>query len=607
MQGQVNAYASPTRGNAKIKSSVTVKKRNIIIGAIAAVVVIGAIAGLLLLGGGGSSSKVSGKVTDAEAYVNGNENSGLENVQITVSKGSRVISKKKTNSNGEFSFDLKESSYTITAEYEGYVTAAIDFDVGKNTETYLPLTKLVADSDSPGTVSGQLINSLTGELMTGAAIKIKSSTVGSTFEPFELVTDELGSYIAELPAGYYTADINVIGFSKLSVPLIVIGGQTVENQNGALTPILEAGQLRIVLTWGENPLDLDSHLTGPSPQGKPFHIFYSHKTSDYNAETMTGLDLDDTTSYGPETTTIYKAVDGTYSFYVHDYSNRDCENSTALANSGAIVQVYAGDSMIGQYNVPTNLVGTTWHVFNFSGGEISTASNAGSNIEELNSDEYDSGWARIAGDKITSGVSYNPEDFKSSGLTEDSTLLDLVNLFGLPEYYDSIEALRADMDNGSLYQEEEDDNRMGASWADGKAITYARFEPGTWKVKYISLNTDVFALPYNLKSGMSLDEVVSAMKIGSELSEIGKLGSREEIIKYCQDNRISGKDFEDGYVQVFLTNGAFSYRKYTNDIDGFDELDYYLDFYADKSIFSLTFTDGVVTGASLSFSKPPQN
>lgn len=50
------------------------------------------------------------------------------------------------------------------------------------------------------------------------------------------------------------------------------------------------------------------------------------------------------------------------------------------------------------------------------------------------------------------------------------------------------------------------------------------------------------------------------------------------------------------YVQAFLTNGSFSYMKYTNETDGLDELDYYLDFYTKESIYSLSFTDGALDG-----------
>jgi len=602
-------YAPPFQPAAETKNTAASKKRNIIIiCAVAAIVVIGAIAAVLLFGkGGGGSNQVSGKVIDAEAYLSGDENGGLKNVQITVSNGKKTAAKTKTSETGEYVLKLDEGSYTLTAEYEGYIAATFDFAVVEGQETYLQLTKLVTASDSKGTVSGSVIDSLTGEPVYGAAVSIKSSNSDSQFQPMELTTDDYGIYTAELPAGYYTVDINVIGYSKLSVPVIVIGGQTVDNQNGALTPILEAGQLRIVLTWGEKPLDLDSHLTGPSAEGKPFHIYYNHKTSDYNGEIMADLDWDDTTSYGPETTTIYNAVDGTYSFYIHDYSNRESENCTALANSGAKVQVYEGDSLIAEYNVPTSLVGTAWHVFDFTAGEISAAGVARMDIDELDSDEYDSGWTRIEGKKIPMGVTASTEDITALGFTEDTTLLDLVDVFGLPMYYDSIDALRADMEAGGLVQEEDGDNPMCAYWDNGRGITYAKFEVDTWKVKIISIDMDVIALPYNIRSGMSFDEIVSAMKIDPTLAEIAALDSAESMAQYCKDNKVSGKIYENGYLQAFLENGSFGYIKYTYDVDGYDELDYNFSFYTKNSVLSLNLYDNVLDNAYLSFKTPPED
>ena len=79
------------------------------------------------------------------------------------------------------------------------------------------------------------------------------------------------------------------------------------------------------------------------------------------------LDLDDTDSYGPETTTVYKMNStGTYSFYVHDYTNRDDYSSKEMSNSGAKVKVYKGDELYATYNIPTNVEGIYWHVFDYN-------------------------------------------------------------------------------------------------------------------------------------------------------------------------------------------------------------------------------------------------
>jgi hypothetical protein len=97
------------------------------------------------------------------------------------------------------------------------------------------------------------------------------------------------------------------------------------------------------------------------------------------------------------------------------------------------------------------------------------------------------------------------------------------------------------------------------------------------------------------------------MRIGSQLREIIKLASYDEIIQYCRNNKISGKDFKDGYVQIFLTNGSFAYERYTYDADGFDELDYYLFFNTEESVLNLSFVDDALISASLNLSKPPES
>ena len=73
------------------------------------------------------------------------------------------------------------------------------------------------------------------------------------------------------------------------------------------------------------------------------------------------LDLDDTSSYGPETTTIYNVNKGVYTFYVHNYSGRP-----AMSTSNASVSVYNGASNEPAYtfNVPLES-GLYWTVFTY--------------------------------------------------------------------------------------------------------------------------------------------------------------------------------------------------------------------------------------------------
>lgn len=131
----------------------------------------------------------------------------------------------------------------------------------------------------------------------------------------------------------------------------------------ALSPVLkDLNSMRIVLNWGQSPLDLDSHLSYRNQ-----HVYWDNKQGqDAN------LDVDDTDSYGPETVTIDKRLDGQYYVYsVHDYSDRTQPNTTNLSNSQAKVMVYAGESLIRSYYIPTGLTGNLWTVFRISPeGEI---------------------------------------------------------------------------------------------------------------------------------------------------------------------------------------------------------------------------------------------
>jgi uncharacterized protein YfaP (DUF2135 family) len=118
---------------------------------------------------------------------------------------------------------------------------------------------------------------------------------------------------------------------------------------------------------------LDSHLTGPLSSGT-FHVFYSKKNAYNGSSLVANLDVDDTTSYGPETITLYpsRTASGTYQYYVHDYTDRAYTSSNTLAKSGAKVVVYKGSTQIATYKVPTNKGGTLWHVFDIVNGSLQT-------------------------------------------------------------------------------------------------------------------------------------------------------------------------------------------------------------------------------------------
>ena len=123
----------------------------------------------------------------------------------------------------------------------------------------------------------------------------------------------------------------------------------------AISPVMTSlDGMRIVLNWGASPSDLDSHLVYPNN-----HVYFVAQKGQ-----LANLDVDDTTSYGPETITIEKKKEGErYIYAVHNYSDRENLNSYTLSKSAAKVFVYVGQTLIRTYYVPSNKVGNMWAVF----------------------------------------------------------------------------------------------------------------------------------------------------------------------------------------------------------------------------------------------------
>jgi tetratricopeptide (TPR) repeat protein len=126
----------------------------------------------------------------------------------------------------------------------------------------------------------------------------------------------------------------------------------------ALSPVMNnLDAMRIVLSWGRQPKDIDAHLSYENN-----HVYYASKEGQ-----GANLDVDDIDSYGPETITIEQRSSGSdYIFSVHDYSDRQNPQTYNLSNSGARIFVYVGESLVRTYYVPTNMKGNLWTVFRMS-------------------------------------------------------------------------------------------------------------------------------------------------------------------------------------------------------------------------------------------------
>ena len=207
-----------------------------------------------------------------------------------------------------------------------------------------------------GDINGTVRDAVTGLEIPNINLNIRTGENNHTGNIFITTTsDQNGHYlIKDLPVGVYTIEAVADGYITGYFTVEAIANQMNGNQNYALSPLLEEGETRIVLTWSENPEDLDSHLVGPDGTGGKFHVYYSNP-----ADGNVTLDQDITTSYGPETITITQQHAGDYLYYVHNYTGG---NMNALAKSNAKVEIYRNSSLIATYHVPEG-EGLYWKVF----------------------------------------------------------------------------------------------------------------------------------------------------------------------------------------------------------------------------------------------------
>jgi hypothetical protein len=191
------------------------------------------------------------------------------------------------------------------------------------------------------TMHGKVTNAVDGKSIQGATIDIYASKEDSD-PAYQLTSDKNGSYSMSIDAGSYYVRVNAEGFIEMGSDMDVQDVTDYE-KNFALSPTLDGKVARIVLTWDESPKDLDSYLMVPKknyPKLKDT-IYYSNKKPS-GADAY--LDLDDTTSFGPETITIDKTHSGVYCYLVNRYSSKP------KTMTGARVKVYITDGRILDYS-----------------------------------------------------------------------------------------------------------------------------------------------------------------------------------------------------------------------------------------------------------------
>lgn len=278
-----------------------------------------------------------------------------------------------TDLTGGYALALEAGQYYLNIYADGYLPFAIaDVTVTNDRTTYIENVYLIPETEDSFDVTGTVRNALTGDALDGVMVRFRTGwnntsgelAVDASGNQAITTTDAYGMYTINMGACCYTAEFSKDGFVTGYVN--VISSSQSGMQDAVLTPVLSNDEFRIVLTWGENPNDLDSHVEGTLSNGESFHVYYSHQSHFDGDIEVCNLDVDDTTSYGPETITLRPTTVYPYYYYIHHYAG-----TGSIATSGAKIQVYQGNNLVATFNAPIDQGNEIyWNVFAIVNGEI---------------------------------------------------------------------------------------------------------------------------------------------------------------------------------------------------------------------------------------------
>ncbi len=216
-------------------------------------------------------------------------------------------------------------------------------------------TKTATSTPQISSLTGIVTDATTGQPLSGVTVCITVLNLCGT-------SDSNGVYtITNIPPGNRTLSATKTGYITYKDSMY-LGFNPTTTYNLTISPVLGAGQIRAVLTWNVDPRDLDSHLWTPNGS----HVFFSAKGSCILAP-FACLDVDDVTSYGPETITIKQRLPGTYTYAIYHYAG----NGSIALTSYARVKVYIGSqSYVFTPPVCTGSLCSTyrwWYVFTING------------------------------------------------------------------------------------------------------------------------------------------------------------------------------------------------------------------------------------------------
>ncbi|MBG87392.1 MAG: hypothetical protein CMO80_10885 [Verrucomicrobiales bacterium] len=202
-------------------------------------------------------------------------------------------------------------------------------------------------------LSGTVRDAVTGLVLPNVLVSVLGETG---------LSDLSGNYqISNLNPRPSVVQASRMGYASISNQ-ISLSTQPINNLSFAMSPTIDNdNSMRTVLTWGQLPFDLDSHLLTPVISNFTHHIAFYNRGS-LTTTPFANLDVDDASSFGPETITITNLFPGAYHYYVHNLSG-----FPSLTNSSAEVRIFTSAGEVLSRGVPTAPDGAYWYVARVDG------------------------------------------------------------------------------------------------------------------------------------------------------------------------------------------------------------------------------------------------
>ena len=269
-----------------------------------------------------------------------------------------------TTSTGAFQCDLAPGRYQVTITVPGYSTGSFVIDVDADGNATVDLPPLSGD----GTINATMVDAITGAVLTFAHVQCSRRLPDGTYTDFEFETTTDAAGLITLQNVFLGEARCIVQAGASQIPVVI----TIEPETGGTIPVTPppaAGQYRIVLSWGANPRDLDSHLTGPTGNSdERYHVYFSRRAYVATGDTLAVLDTDDTSGFGPETITFTPTADGVYRYTVFNYTVQGTQGGQFIHDSPTRVQLYDSNGLRQTYVAPPptsdnmGLISNAWRV-----------------------------------------------------------------------------------------------------------------------------------------------------------------------------------------------------------------------------------------------------